>query len=125
MALILDAGALIAVERKDPVALGLLARAYADEMSVRTSSATVAQVWRDGTRQSRLVVALRGIEEVPLDRAEARRIGQLLGSAGTADVVDAAIVTIARDGDDVATSDTTDLRRLCDALGLDVTLVAV
>ncbi len=125
MALVLDAGALIAIERHDPVVLGHLIEARRDGVAVRTTSTVVSQVWRDGRRQARLSSALRGIEEVAHDRSRSRRIGQLLGRAGASDVVDAGVVDIAADGDEVLTSDVDDLAELATAAGRRLTLIPV
>ena len=62
MALVLDAGALIAIERGDPAVLDLLKSAHSDGLKVRTTSTVVSQVWRGGRRQARLASALRGSE---------------------------------------------------------------
>jgi hypothetical protein len=59
----------------------------------------------------------------PLDDALGRRAGVLLGLAVHADVVDAAVVLLARDGDEILTSDGGDLEPLARAAGLHVDLV--
>ena len=114
---VLDAGALIAIERADRRIVRLLE--LADQVHV--PGAVVAQVWRNPARQIRLVRVL-ATEEVtiaPLDGAEARAAGQLCGASGTADVVDASVVLLARRVDGVAvTSDSDDLRRIDPGLHL-------
>ncbi|MGH4009831.1 MAG: PIN domain-containing protein [Pseudonocardiaceae bacterium] len=115
--IVLDAGALIAIERADRRIVRLLE--LADQVHV--PGAVVAQVWRNPARQVRLVRVL-ATEEVmiaPLDGVEARAVGQLCGASGTADVVDASVVLLARRVDGVAvTSDSDDLRRIDPALDL-------
>lgn len=125
MALILDAGALIALERMEAKATGMVLSARRAAVPIRTSSAVVAQIWRDGSKQARVARALRGVDEVALDRDAARRIGQLLGAARRDDVVDGAILLLATDGDELLTSDPTDLAHLAAAAGLRVDIVAV
>lgn len=125
MALVLDAGALIAIERDDRLVLGHLLVARRDGVAVRTTSTVVSQVWRDGRRQARLSSVLRGIEEVPHDRARSRRIGELLARAGASDVVDGGIIEVAADGDEVLTSDVADLAVLAEAAGRRLTLIPV
>ena len=49
----------------------------------------------------------------------------LLGQAGTSDVIDAAVVVVATDGDVIYTSDAGDLATLASAAGRDVEVVAV
>lgn len=111
-ALIFDSGALIALERGDRAVGALLAAAAQDGVDAVTSSACVAQVWRDPARQARLARGLAGFSEHPLDAKEARRGGLLLAQTGLRDVVDAAVVMLARDGDTILTSDPYDIEDL-------------
>lgn len=126
MTLLLDAGALIAYERRSRTVRALVEEAQRRDERVCTSTAVVAQVWRGGPRQARLTLLLRGVDEVPLTSARARPIGALLAMSGTADVVDASVVDIANDGDEVLTSDPQDIGSLAEAAGktLIVTLVS-
>ncbi len=112
MALILDAGALIAIERRDRRTIARLVRAHEEAEPVRTSAAVVAQVIRNRARQVTLERVLAGVDEQSFDSELARRVGQLLASSGTSDVVDAALALLAGPGDEVLTSDTNDLRNL-------------
>ena len=50
MPLVLDAGALIAVDRQDRSIGAVLRLAHHEQLPVRTSAAVVAQVWRGGGR---------------------------------------------------------------------------
>jgi len=115
--LLLDAGALIAYERRSRVVRALVEEAQRRDERVGTTTAVVAQMWRGGPRQARLTLLLRGLDEVPLTSARARPIGVLLARSGTADVVDASLVDIAHDGDEVLTSDPHDIGRLAEAAG--------
>lgn len=115
MALVLDAAALIAVDRRDRVVGAMLRVAQREAIPVRTSAGVVAQVWRDRRRQVLLGRVLAGVDAAPLDRARAAEVGELLGRARTADVVDGHLALLVRDGDTVLTSDTGDLRRLLQA----------
>jgi hypothetical protein len=125
VALVLDAGALVAVERGDPAVLGLLREAQRAGVPVRTSSTIVSQVWRDGRTQARLASVLRGVDEVAHDRSRSRPAGELLRATGGADVCDAALVAITADGDTIVTGDVEDLGPLAYAMGRRVTLVRV
>src|ERR1051326_7881729 len=49
---------------------------------VRTSPVAVAQVWRHGSRQTRLARILAGVAAPPLDLDTGRRLGTLLAAAG-------------------------------------------
>lgn len=125
MALLLDACALIAVERGDREVLARLLKARFDRVPVRTTTAVVAQVWRDGGRQARLARLVNTTDERPLDQDAARRIGLLLGASGMADVVDASLVDLAVPGDEILTSDPADIIRLVDASGKEVQVTPI
>jgi hypothetical protein len=121
--LVLDSGALIALERNGrPMWTRLKAAQVAGDVPV-THAGVLGQVWRDDPRQARLARALRGIEVQPIDEALGRSAGALLAKAGLADVIDAAIVLVSADGDDIVTSDPGDLSRLAAASGRHVELV--
>lgn len=91
-----------------------------------THGGVVGQVWRGGAgRQARLARLLPALEVVPLDEALGRRAGALLARARSADVIDAAVVLLASDGDWLLTSDPRDLARLADAAEIHIDLVPV
>ena len=111
--MILDAGALIAVDRNDRAMVTRLLAAQREDDELRTHPMVVAQVWRDPRgRQAVLGGLLRSVEVVPIDDTLGRQCGELLGSAASSDPIDAAVVLIARDGEAVITSDPDDLRQL-------------
>jgi predicted nucleic acid-binding protein len=112
MALVLDAGALIAIERRDRATIARLVRAHEEAEPVVTTAVVVAQVIRKRARQVTLERVLAGVEEFSFDSEVALRVGQLLSSSGTSDVVDAAVALLASPGDEVLTSDVSDLRLL-------------
>jgi hypothetical protein len=116
-ALVFDAGGLITLDRGDREVGAILALAADAGLDAVTSSACVAQAWRDPARQARLTRALTGFIERPLDAPAARDCGQLLGRSRTADIADAATVLLAEDGDTVLTSDPGDIERLLAASG--------
>jgi hypothetical protein len=112
---VLDAGALVGFERNDRRVTAIVARALHHGDPLLTPAGVVAQVWRDGRRQVRLVRLLGSpvCEVVALDDEAARAVGQLCGVSRTADVVDASVVLVAHQrGMRVVTSDADDLRRL-------------
>jgi predicted nucleic acid-binding protein len=111
---VLDAGALIAVERGEELVRLYLALAGRGELRLLTSSAVVAQVWRGGARQARLarLLASELAEEAALDSEASRRIGFLAAATGAEDVVDGHVALLARDEDAIVlTSDPEDLER--------------
>lgn len=110
MTLILDSGALLALERDEKAVAERLKSALLSRSSPVSHGGVVGQVWRDGgPRQARLASALKVIEVKPLDEALGRRAGALLATTGTADVIDAALVLLAEDGDEIITSDPKDI----------------
>ncbi len=117
-AIVFDTGGLIALDRGERKIGALLAAAVASGVEAVTSTACVAQAWRDPARQARLARALAGFLECSLDSAAARDCGILLAHAGIVDVVDAALVLLVENGDTVVTSDPRDITRLLDAAGM-------
>lgn len=111
--IVLDSGAFIGYERDDRRVRSLVQLAVGGDVALVTSSAVVAQVWRDGARQVRLARLYNAgiIEEHALDQATARQIGTLCGRAGASDVVDGHVALLALQHDArVATSDSEDIR---------------
>ncbi len=85
----------------------------------------VAQVSRS-PRQAQLRRFLTGCAVVPLDESQAHEAGRLLGKSGTADIIDAVVVTIAlRLHATILTSDPDDIKRLVVSSGRRVPVVAV
>ena len=126
MSLVLDAGALLAVERADRDTIALFKSELLAGRTPVTHGGVVGQVWRGGSRrQANLARLLPALTIVAIDDAMGRRAGMLLGRARRSDVIDAAIVLLAADGDMILTSDVRDLRPLADAAGLEVDLVRV
>lgn len=112
MTLVLDAGALIALERAERAMWTRLKAAQAAGDVPVTHGGVLGQVWRASPRQAHLAHALRGIDVLPLEERLGRAAGALLGEAGLSDVIDAAVVLLAHDGDDIVTSDPEDLAAL-------------
>lgn len=121
-AVVLDAGALVAFERNDRRVRRLVELAKEHSRPLHIPAGVVAQTWRNGSRQARLAGLVRSdaVKVHALDLEEARAVGALCGTSGTADVIDASVALLARREDAaVLTSDPDDLRRL------DPTLVIV
>ena len=113
--IVLDAGALIALDRGDKRMIALLRRALAQGRAFRVPAGVVGQAWRDGRVQVTLARFLRSeeVEIVPLDEQLARSCGELCGATNSADIIDASVVILARQRrDPIVTSDPNDLRRL-------------
>lgn len=125
MKLVLDAGALIAIDRNDRRVAGLIELARRAGAELVSTTPVVTQAWRDGARQARLAKALPMIEIEVVELADAKRAGELLASAGRSDAVDALVAMLAGPADQILTSDPNDLRSLCDARGIHPTIVEV
>jgi hypothetical protein len=114
--LTLDTGALIALERKDARMNALLRRMLVHpDAIVHIPAGVVAQAFRNGSRQVRLVRLLKAGQTriVDLDEDMALAAGVLLGVRRADDVVDASVVLCARlHRQPVVTGDADDLRRL-------------
>jgi predicted nucleic acid-binding protein len=124
MRLVLDSGALIALERNDrPMWRRLKAAALGGEIPV-SHGGVVGQAWRSGgARQALLAKALAGVEVVALDEKLGRAAGELLARSRRSDVIDAALVLLAADGDHIVTSDPDDIEPLAVASGRHVELI--
>ncbi len=110
MSVILDAGALVALERDDRAMWRRLKAALHSGSPLVTHGGVIAQVWRSGTgRQARLARALRAVDTLPLDDELGRRAGVLLARSGLSDAIDAALAAMADHGDQIVTSDPDDL----------------
>jgi predicted nucleic acid-binding protein len=112
---VFDTGALTAVERGDRAMAVLLAESRRTGAPIAVPAGCVAQIWRQPARQARTAVLLRQphVEIVPLDDADARRVGLLLAATSTTDVVDAHVALCAhRTHRPVLTSDPADIRRV-------------
>lgn len=115
MKAVLDAGALVAVDRRDRMTGARLRVLQQQGTPVRASSAVVGQVWRDGLRQANLSRVLAGVGIKALGKDDGKRIGELLALAGSADIVDAHVALMTAPADIVLTSDPDDIRKLLQA----------
>lgn len=126
MTLVLDAGALIAIERSDRDLIALVKRERLAGRAPVTHGGVLGQVWRGGTgRQANLARLLPGLEVVAIDAVLGQTAGMLLSRTKTRDVIDAALALLARDGDELLTSDPRDLRSLVRASGAHVDIIPV
>ena len=125
MKVVLDAGALVAIDKRDRHVGAMLHLLQAQGVPLHTSVAVVAQVWRDGRKQALLARLLAGVKVVGLSPGDERSIGELLAKSGTSDVVDAHVALLAGNGDRLLTSDATDLQRLLAAKRTTAFVVAV
>jgi hypothetical protein len=110
--LVLDSGALIALERNDRILWAALKDSAMQSDDVLVPSTALAQVWRAASSQALLARALRQCVIAPFDPV-ARRVGELCGRARTEDICDAHVAVVAAThGGVLYTSDVGDLRPL-------------
>lgn len=126
MSLVLDAGAFVALERRDRDMWAILGLSERSGSIAKTHGGVIAQVWRSGGgRQALLARAVRSIETLPLDLRLGQQAGRLMARAGLHDAIDAALVAMCKDGDQIATSDPSDLGRLVAAAGIRIDVIPV
>lgn len=124
-ALILDAGALVAVDRGDRAMIARLRAAQEHGLELRSNAMVIAQVWRDRHgRQAGLAQLLRAVDVRAVSPEDGRRAGVLLGMTGTSDPVDATVVLLAGPGDRILTGDPQDLAALAEAAANRAVIVA-
>ncbi len=112
MKYVLDAGALIAIDRNDVGMARALKLAARQGLEVTTVAPVVGQAWRDGARQAWLARTLKLIRVRSVGLPESQDAGELLATSGMSDVVDALLVMLASPGDQVFTSDVSDIKAL-------------
>ena len=80
---------------------------------------TIAEVWRDGSRQARLARLLNVCRIIDCDRQLARSGGEIMARASSRETLDALVVAAAATiGGAVLTDDLSDLRPLGAAAGV-------
>jgi len=121
-ALVLDTGALVAVDRAIAAKLRIAERSG---LELRSTGVVIAEVWRDARgRQASLARLLKSIDVRPVDERLGREAGVLLGKAKATDATDATVVAIVATGDLILTSDPDDIRKLTTAAGRSIRVVA-
>ena len=123
-ALVLDAGAFVAVDRGDRAMIARLRAAQQAGLELRSTGVVITQVWRDPAgRQANLARLLKSVDIKAVDEPLGREAGVLLGRAGMTDAVDASVVAVSAAGDRVLTSDAGDIRPLVAASGRSILVV--
>ena len=120
--LVLDSGALVALEKARPEITALLMRVRAGEVRMLVPDAVIAQVWRGGGGRQARVAALLSLKRdrcarLRLDTPTAKRIGVRIGTCGHTDIADVHVALAAEDhGAGVVTSDRQDILTVSPAL---------
>lgn len=122
---VLDAGALVAVDKRDRTVGAMLRVLQRDGVPVRTSAGALAQVWRHGARQANLARVLPGVDVAALDESTARKVGELLRQNRSDDLVDAHVALLVQPDDRVLTSDRPDIQALLRSRKVKATIVLV
>ena len=112
MTVVLDADALIAVDKRDRAVGAMLRVLQRDGVPIVTSAAVVAQAWPDSRRQVHLARTLAGLDIAALDDVAAKRVGELLRANGTSDLADAHVALLVQPQDRVLTGDEDDIKAL-------------
>lgn len=112
MTTVLDAGALIAIDKRDRTVGAMLRVLQVEGVPLSTSAGVVAQVWRDGRRQINLARVLSGVDIAPLDDHSSKRVGELLRTSKSSDLVDAHVALLVQPEDRILTSDHADIQAL-------------
>lgn len=123
MTLVLDAAALIALERNERSMWARLKKLQTTGELPVTNGGVLGQVWRGGPRQARLARAVEGVDLRAIDKPLGRAAGELLASTGLSDVIDAALALLSTDGDEIVTLDRDDFEILVAAIGRHVELI--
>ena len=112
--LVLDAGGVLALARRDRRALEGVALALTRGALVVIPTPVIAQVHRGGHAGARVDAILRVSVALPTSDTIARAAGELLGASGQADAIDAIVVAEALFAQPalIMTSDPGDLRAL-------------
>lgn len=123
-ALVLDAGALIAVDRGERAMAARLRIAQREGFDLRTTGIVIAEAWRDaGGRQVELARLLKAVDVTAVGDRLGRDAGALLGKVGAGDAPDATVVAAAASGDRILTSDPGDIGALVTASGRSIVVV--
>lgn len=125
MKVVLDAGALVGIDKHDRHISDLLRELQAREVPLVTSAAVVAQVFRHGSRQARLARLLHDTKIEPLTEEAGRTIGKLLAKSTTSDVVDGHVAILLKDGDLCITSDPRDIATLSEAREISARILGI
>lgn len=123
--LVLDAGALIGVERGSEIVAVMVEQAHERGGNTVIPASVLAQVWRGGPKAARLsrLVAASAVDTLDEDRA--KEIGIRLGAQAGKDIADAHVACCAVERRAiVATSDRADIETLIEP-GEQVQLIAV
>jgi hypothetical protein len=123
-ALVLDAGALVAVDRGNRAMMARLQAARQAGLELRSTGPVITQVWRDPVgRQANLARLLKSVDVIAVDERLGKLAGVPLGRTESNDAVDAGVVAAAQTGDRIITSDSGDIHPLVSASGRSIFVI--
>jgi hypothetical protein len=125
MNLVLDAGALIGIDRDDRRTAGLIELSRRSAAASVTTAPVLAQARRVRPTRARLARLLAMLDVRGVHLADGRAAGELLAATSTSDVVDALLALLAVPGGQLLTSDPDDLRVLIEARGIPMTVIPI
>jgi predicted nucleic acid-binding protein len=121
-AIVYDAGALLAAERRNPDFLALHDEVTKSRIRPIVPVVVLAQVWRGGP-QHQISRVLKACDILPDDQRTGRAAGVACAASGTAEVVDAIVIaTAVQHQAPIVTSDPGDLTRIADSIGVKIRL---
>jgi hypothetical protein len=123
MKVVLDAGALIGIDRNDRRMLTAIKVARANSVGLVSVAPVVGQAWRNGARQAVLSRWIPWIDVRITELDDAKDAGELLAKARTSDVVDELLCLEVNAGDQVFTSDVTDIKVLLEARNIRASII--
>lgn len=112
MAVVLDSGFLIALERRDIFCISVVEDIQNSEIITYVPAGVLAQVWRGTARQHPISKLLQSktVVVVAADEITAKQIGRILAKSGTSDPIDAHVALLAKELDAIVyTSDPDDI----------------
>jgi len=122
---VLDAGALVAVDKRDGAVGAMLRVLQREGVPVLTSAGVVAQVWRDGRRQANLARVLSGVDIAAIDDVSSKKVGELLRQNRTDDLGDGQVALLVQPKDQVLTSDEPHIKALLRTRRVKATIICV
>ena len=96
--IVFDSGALIGLEKGNAKAIAAIEYANRNKIEIIIPASVLVQYWRNSPRQhavSRLLKS-RTVRVVDLTESHAYAVGAVLAATGSADVVDAHVIVLAR-----------------------------
>ena len=114
-----DTGALIAYEKRRPRMIAIHKSAMDRNITPVVPAGVLAQAWKGGSgSQAPLAKMLKQCQVEPLEESQAKQVGAASAQTAYKDVVDISVVmSAAGRGDEIVTSDKSDITGIMTSLG--------